>query len=159
VSLTAQTFDAAAASIAAMREPELGHHLRRLRERSGLSQEDAAHRVGVSLGGYRAWEHGRVPRPGNRRRLAALFSVPVGELESYMVSLRDKAPEPARLDRIEAKLDAVIELLAPMLAEDAATTLSGQAAEAARRAERKGRADSEKPPGGRRRTGRGGRAA
>ncbi len=92
-------------------EPELGAHLRRLRERAGLTQEDAARRIGVSLGGYRAWEKGRVPHPGNRRRLASMFAVPVGELESYMVALRDRAPDPSRLDRIEAKLDRVLELL------------------------------------------------
>ncbi len=94
-----------------MEEPELGAHLRRLRQRAGLTQEDAAHRLGVSLGGYRAWEKGRVPHPGNRRRLATMFSVPVGELESYMTSLRDRAPDPARLDRIEAKLDRLLAAL------------------------------------------------
>lgn len=141
-----------------MEEPELGAHLRRLRQRAGLTQEDAAHRLGVSLGGYRAWEKGRVPRPGNRRRLATMFSVPVGELESYMVELRDQAPEPARLDRIEAKLDAVLELLEPLAAQDA-TTLSAQAAGAARQAERKAREATETPGEGPRRKGRGGRAA
>lgn len=92
----------------ARREPAFGKHLRRLRERSGLSQEEAARQAGVSLGGYRAWEQGRVPYPRNRRILAKLFGVPVGELESYMTSLRDSAPPASQLERIERKLDQIL---------------------------------------------------
>lgn len=114
---TAQTFAPKLASMSAMapearREPAFGEHLRRLRERAGLSQEEAAHRAGVSLGGYRAWEQGRVPYPRNRRILAKLFGVPVGELESYMASMRDTSPPASQLERIEAKLDRVLRELA-----------------------------------------------
>ena len=106
---TAQIFGRNLASMSAMapearREPAFGKHLRRLRDRSGLSQEEAARQAGVSLGGYRAWEQGRVPYPRNRRILAKMYGVPVGELESYMASLRDARPPASQLERIEARL-------------------------------------------------------
>ena len=39
--------------------PTLGKRLRDLRKRHGLTQEQAALRVGLSVDGYRHWEHGR----------------------------------------------------------------------------------------------------
>lgn len=36
-----------------------GKRLRGIRERRGLTQKEAADRIGISVDGYRHWEHGR----------------------------------------------------------------------------------------------------
>src|SRR5690348_6701791 len=39
--------------------PGMGRRLRSLRERHKMTQEEAAKRIGLSVDGYRHWEHGR----------------------------------------------------------------------------------------------------
>ncbi|MEN3615434.1 tetratricopeptide repeat protein [Plantactinospora sp. ZYX-F-223] len=56
-----------------MSEARLPGVLREFRERAGLTQQDVAERAGLSVGGLRDLEQGRVaaPRPATLRRLAA----------------------------------------------------------------------------------------
>jgi DNA-binding XRE family transcriptional regulator len=46
-----------------------------LRERRHLSQEDAAHEIGVSTKSLRAWEHGGKIRWPNAKRVGAFYAV------------------------------------------------------------------------------------
>jgi transcriptional regulator with XRE-family HTH domain len=55
--------------------------IRKLRERAGLSQSDVAKLVGVQTATVSRWENDHdVPTLANRRRLARLFKVTLGEL-------------------------------------------------------------------------------
>ena len=54
--------------------------LRRMRRRSGLSQEAVAIRIGVSRHRIGAWEHGTPPPLWAVRALAAVYGVPVSRL-------------------------------------------------------------------------------
>lgn len=58
--------------------------LRRLkaaRDTAGLSQEQAAHRLGVTRGAVQNWEHGhRVPRADVLAGMARLYGVPIESL-------------------------------------------------------------------------------
>jgi transcriptional regulator with XRE-family HTH domain len=57
--------------------------LRELRLAAGLTQQEVAQRVGVSVSQVSRWEqpNGPKPQPGHRTRLARLFKVPASELE------------------------------------------------------------------------------
>jgi transcriptional regulator with XRE-family HTH domain len=57
--------------------------LREFRLAAGLTQQEVAQRVGVSVSQVSRWEQpgGPKPQPGHRARLARLFKVPAGELE------------------------------------------------------------------------------
>jgi transcriptional regulator with XRE-family HTH domain len=54
-----------------------GSELRRLRRRTGLSQERVAQRIGVSRHSLSAWERGKRPPLADVRRLAELYGVEV----------------------------------------------------------------------------------
>ena len=54
--------------------------LRRLRRRTGLSQEAVARRVGTTRHRVGAWEHGEQPPLWALRRLAAVYGVPVSRV-------------------------------------------------------------------------------
>lgn len=90
----------------AMAPTPLSSRLIELRETHGLSQEDAAHRIGIGLRALQRWESGESePHKRNLRRLADAFGISVAEFFELPVG------EPNQLDRIESKLD---ELLAVM---------------------------------------------
>lgn len=86
-----------------------------LRERKRLSQENAAHEIGVSAKSLRAWEHGGGIRWHNVKKLAAFYGV---KPESLVVQEPDRAqPTPdlmpslngnGQLDRIEAMLRTLL---------------------------------------------------
>lgn len=57
-----------------------GEKLRRLRESRHLSQEDAAHEIGVSAKTLRAWEKGGPIRWENAKAVAAFYEVEAVEL-------------------------------------------------------------------------------
>lgn len=51
------------------------------RQAAGLTQAEAARRLGVSLNAYRAWEvEGRTMKPETARRLAVVFGVSLPEV-------------------------------------------------------------------------------
>jgi transcriptional regulator with XRE-family HTH domain len=60
---------------------EFGARLHALRQRSGLSQQQVAERLGLTQRAYSHWERYSVAlRPEQLQQLAALFQVPVEEL-------------------------------------------------------------------------------
>jgi transcriptional regulator with XRE-family HTH domain len=90
-----------------------GEHIRDLRERRHLSQEDVAHEVGVSTKTIRLWEKGGAIKWENAKRLAAFY-----EVEPDKLVTREEADLPGtsltvadveRLRRIEEKLDELLE--------------------------------------------------
>ena len=65
-----------------------GSHLRSLRQRQGLSQEEVAHRAGIHVTYLSGIERGRRnPSLKNIRRIALALAVPVGELFSFDAGL------------------------------------------------------------------------
>ncbi|MFC0529911.1 BTAD domain-containing putative transcriptional regulator [Phytohabitans kaempferiae] len=76
--------------------------LRALRERAGLTQQDLADRAGLSVGGLRDLEQGRVaaPRPATLRRLAASLGVS-DEEAAGLVRLGQRANPPVHDLRIQ----------------------------------------------------------
>ena len=71
---------------------ELGKTLRRLRTRSGLTQQEVSDRLNVSRVAIGQWESDRtMPRKGNLEQLADLFGVTVSEL------MGDSGPAPMRV--------------------------------------------------------------
>lgn len=54
--------------------PILKNDLKKFRESQGLSQQDIAVKLGVSLPTIKRWEGGGSPRPRHRHRLAALLN-------------------------------------------------------------------------------------
>lgn len=62
-------------------DPQLGAALRRLRDRRGWSQEDVAHRAGLTLSAYGKIERAETaPAWGTVRDLAAAFDMSIAEL-------------------------------------------------------------------------------
>jgi transcriptional regulator with XRE-family HTH domain len=73
----------------------IGDTIRRLRSerKPGMSQEDAARRVGVTGSMYGKWERSEaIPSPENRLALARLFDVPADTLGYELPE--DYTPEP-----------------------------------------------------------------
>jgi transcriptional regulator with XRE-family HTH domain len=82
-----------------------------LRRERQLTQPQLAELAGVSLRQIQRWEAGEdVPHPRNLRGLAAALGVEPHELAEQGLATRQD-----QLDRIEAKLDRLIESLAPKL--------------------------------------------
>jgi transcriptional regulator with XRE-family HTH domain len=92
-----------------------GERIRQLREHRHLSQEDAAHQLGVSVKSLRAWEHGGGIRWRNAQALGELYGVSAEELVSRealngnaevieLVGATESAQILERLDRLEASL-------------------------------------------------------
>ncbi|MEO3930699.1 tetratricopeptide repeat protein [Micromonosporaceae bacterium B7E4] len=77
-----------------MSEAGLASSLREFRERAGLTQQDLADRAGLSVGGVRDLEQGRVaaPRPATLRRLASALGLSAGETSRLIRLCRDAHP-------------------------------------------------------------------
>lgn len=93
----------------------------RLREARHLSQEDAAHGVGVTTKSLRAWEKGGAIRWHNAQKLAKFYGVePESIVQHESTKGSGDAPDlmaflendTSQLDRIEAKLDDLLTQLA-----------------------------------------------
>jgi transcriptional regulator with XRE-family HTH domain len=107
----------------ALRREKVTERLLELRERHGLSQEDAAHKVGITTRQWQRWETGEsMPYPRNLDAVASAFGISI-------VEFFDPEPvaQPAdadQLDRIEAKLDLLLQTVIPSspaeVAEEAA---------------------------------------
>lgn len=98
--------------VMALRKTRVAAELRRLQELHGLTQAQAADKVGVDTRTWQRWtdEDGTIPYPRNLATIAERFGV------SLDVFVDDaSAPQPAmaqpQLDRIEAKLDDLIRML------------------------------------------------
>lgn len=89
-----------------------GQRLKELREDAHLSQEDAAHKIGVSTKSVRVWEKGGKIKWANAKKAAALYKVDAESLvtrEEGVASWGVASDEEPQLDRIEAKLDLLID--------------------------------------------------
>lgn len=90
------------------RQREIGQRIKALREELGLTQPVLADKVGVTLRAAQAWEAGGGIGYENRKRLAE----ELGVSEEFLLFGEPGRQGPStQLDRIEAKLDAVLVLL------------------------------------------------
>lgn len=130
----------------ALRREKVMERLLELRERHGLSQEDAAHKVGITTRQWQRWETGEsMPYPRNLDAVASRFGISVAQFFDEPTEL---IVDVAQLDRIEAKLDEVLNLLhdddgpAEVLEAEAARVRAQRkrSAEAAQRTPRKRKA-------------------
>lgn len=89
----------------ALRRERIVERLSELRERDSLTQEQAAHRVGVTTRQWQRWESGEsVPYPRNLDQVASAFGISVQEFF-------DGPPDGSQLDRIEALLEELLSRL------------------------------------------------
>lgn len=103
---------------------EAGKRLMRLREARRLSQEDLAHLAKLSVKTISRFENGRHDgRRSTVERLATALNVTADELMGMPPVPLALGDEETQLDRIEAKLDKILDRLAgePALASQAAT--------------------------------------
>jgi transcriptional regulator with XRE-family HTH domain len=93
--------------VLATEQTKVGERLARLREAHALTQEAAAARAGVTLRAWQRWESGASePYARNIARISEEFEIPLHELVGDGPS-----PEPSQLDRIEQKLDLILNQL------------------------------------------------
>ena len=87
-----------------------GERLRDLRERRHLSQEDAAHEIGVTARTLGSWERGGPIRWDNAKRAGAFYSVDPQDLVTRDTAEGDPyaVEDVARLIEIDAKLTAIL---------------------------------------------------
>ena len=91
-----------------------GEHIRDLRDRRHLSQEDVAHEVGVSTKTIRLWEKGGAIKWENAKRLAAFYEVEPDKLVTREATdLALTVADLERLKRIEETLDEILRRLPP----------------------------------------------
>jgi transcriptional regulator with XRE-family HTH domain len=82
-----------------------GELLRGLRKRKRLSQEDAAHEIGVTSKSLREWEHGGPIKWKNAQAVGKFYNV---DAERLVTRDLEEPVEDDRVARIEAKLDALL---------------------------------------------------
>lgn len=102
--------------------PELCREIRRVRQSVvGISQEEAARRVGVSLKAYRAYETFREPKLRRLRQLEAAFGLEEGYFlrkAGYPLGVDDLSDERARRhDELVARLDSIEEAVRELSVE------------------------------------------
>jgi transcriptional regulator with XRE-family HTH domain len=96
----------------ALRRERVVERLSELRERAGLSQEDAARKVGVTHRQWQRWESGEsMPYPRNLDRVASAFGIAVAEFFDDQPAAAPR--DDTQLDRIEALLVELVGLLRP----------------------------------------------
>lgn len=100
--------------MAAAEPPPLCRRIRDARLHiAGISQEEAARRLGLSLKGYRAYETFREPRLRRLRQIAAAFGL---DDNSFVSELAPPRPFEERVEaelvRLHARLDRLEQLLA-----------------------------------------------
>lgn len=78
--------------LSAEEKAAMGERIRAGRYVAGLSIRDLAHALGVTPAAYMKWEHGSVPQPVARARLAKLYGVDepllFAEYEAHMEAAR-----------------------------------------------------------------------
>lgn len=93
-----------------------GENFVRLRKARHLSQESAAHQLGVSVQTIRAWERGKGIRWENAKRAADFYDVEPDELVDRELTVPQEL-DPDQLNRIEQKLDRVLKRMEELEAE------------------------------------------
>lgn len=107
----------------ALRQEKVSERLLELREQNGLSQEQAAQKVGITHRQWQRWEQGEsMPYPRNLDLIASRFGLSIAEFfdEEPIVVAADRADQ---LDRMEDKLDAIMDHLGISLSEDPAAAV------------------------------------
>jgi transcriptional regulator with XRE-family HTH domain len=90
-------------AMAAADPPLICQQVRHAREQAELSQEEAARRLHMSLGGYAAYERDREPKRSRLRQIAKAFELPEDHFER-----QEPATETAEtIDEIDARLQAL----------------------------------------------------
>ena len=84
-----------------------GQQIARLRKRRRLTQQKLADQLGVAYRTVQGWEGGTMPDWVNLEKLAAFFEVRPEDL----IGDGEFAPIPTQADRIEHKLDLILEQL------------------------------------------------
>jgi transcriptional regulator with XRE-family HTH domain len=119
----------------AIKKERVAERLLELRESHGLSQEDAARRVGITHRQWQRWEQGEsMPYPRNLELVANRFGISIREFFDDEVVLRDDDVDVDQLTRLERKLDALLIHagfnLADFDTEDGAAEIAAAAGEA-----------------------------
>lgn len=105
---------------AAEKQAEVAARIRELREDARLPQPAIAEKVGVTLRAYQSWEAGGGVSWPNLAKLAKVFQVS----EEYLLyGPEGGKPPTTQMDRIERKLDTILEHLGLSLPDDPAAAL------------------------------------
>jgi transcriptional regulator with XRE-family HTH domain len=111
----------------ALRQEKVSERLRELRELQGLSQEDAARKVGITHRQWQRWESGQsMPYPRSLDAVASAFGISIAEFFDPPEPIE---ADPSQLDRIEAALEAILRHFAIPLLDDVIETLADEAIE------------------------------
>ena len=101
---------------------QVGRQLRLLREDRSMSQEDAAHLVGVAVKTWHNWESGkRAPYESNWKRISDAFQIdvrPIRGRSPLSEIIGDESSVPSdRLDQLEQQIEALAEMVQLMRME------------------------------------------
>lgn len=122
----------------ALADKARGQHISTLRKRRRMTQQAMAEKLGIAYRTYQTWESGTMPEWGNLEKLADALGVRVEEIIGD-----EPAAEPGQLDRIEAMLTELLELVRPSGPDE---VLEKEAARLAETRERNG-GESGRTPG------------
>lgn len=93
----------------ALEDKARGQRIAQMRKRRRMTQQAMAEALDVSYRAYQTWEAGTMPEWSNVEKLAKFFRVK----PEAIIGETEPAPEEApQLDRIEAKLDRILDTLA-----------------------------------------------
>jgi transcriptional regulator with XRE-family HTH domain len=91
---------------AQMEAAELQRRRKAMRDERGMTQPEVALAIGVGLRAYQKWEAGGGMKAANRRKLSALWKVPIAELRNDEADYVFASAADVR--RMERKLDAFL---------------------------------------------------
>jgi len=108
--------------LAQMAESELQRRRKAMRRQHGMTQPEVAEAIGYGLRSYQKWEAGGGMRPKHRRKLAALWGIPIGELGGDEEMNSTGLATTADIERIEARLlelqEEMVRLLSDQMRQD-----------------------------------------
>lgn len=128
----------------ALADKARGQHIKRLRESRRLTQQAMAEKLGIAYRTYQTWEAGTMPEWSNLERLATALGVRAEEL---IGEDPPAAASQSQLDRIEAKLDQLLEVLSPSSRAEGPAEVLEEAAARARAQRTPPAATSRRTPG------------
>jgi transcriptional regulator with XRE-family HTH domain len=100
----------------ALADKARGQRIAQLRKRRRLTQQAMAERLQIAYRTYQTWEAGTMPEWHNLEKLATALGVRA----EHIIGEDEVPADVTQLDRIEAKLDALLDLLTPSADESAA---------------------------------------
>jgi transcriptional regulator with XRE-family HTH domain len=93
----------------ALEPKEIGRRIAAARDAKGWTQLDLAYEAGKSPSTISRWERGELPTVRELMRIAGILEVPAEQLVEPIAA--DGAIDPARLDRVEARVEEALVLL------------------------------------------------